>query len=118
MRIPIASIRSAIASRSSSLIWFFSSQSALWDIDGEEPHIPSDDELNSMLENVGYGKVTLDGNKVTMPEGVTLDLGAAGKGIGCDAAQKILDADKNVSGMILNLGGSSVMSYGNDWLLS
>ena len=65
----------------------------LWDIDGENPHIPSD--------------------KVTMPEGVTLDLGAAGKGIGCDAAQKILDADKNVSGMILNLGGSSVMSYGS-----
>ena len=85
----------------------------LWDIDGEDPHIPSDDELNSLLENVGYDKVTLDGNKVTMPEGVTLDLGAAGKGIGCDAAQKILDADKNVSGMILNLGGSSVMSYGS-----
>ena len=85
----------------------------LWDIDGEEPHIPSDDELNSMLENVGYGKVTLDGNKVTMPKGVTLDLGAAGKGIGCDAAKKVLDADKNVSGMILNLGGSSVMSYGS-----
>ena len=72
----------------------------LWDIDGEDPHIPSDDELNSLLENVGYDKVTLDGNKVTMPEGVTLDLGAAGKGIGCDAAKKILDADKNVSGMI------------------
>ena len=85
----------------------------LWDIDGENPHIPSDDELNSLLENVGYDKVTLDGNKVTMPEGVTLDLGAAGKGIGCDAAKKILDADKNVSGMILNLGGSSVMSYGS-----
>ena len=85
----------------------------LWDIDGEDPHIPSDDKLNSMLENVGYDKVTLDGNKVTMPEGVTLDLGAAGKGIGCDAAKKILDADKNVSGMILNLGGSSVMSYGS-----
>lgn len=85
----------------------------LWDIDGEDPHIPSDDELNSLLQNVGYDKVTLDGNKVTMPEGVTLDLGAAGKGIGCDAAKKILDADKNVSGMILNLGGSSVMSYGS-----
>ena len=67
----------------------------LWDIDGENPHIPSDDELNSLLENVGYDKVTLDGNKVTMPKGVTLD------------------PDKNVSGMILNLGGSSVMSYGS-----
>lgn len=40
----------------------------LWDIDGEDPHIPSDDELNSLLENVGYDKVTLDENKVTMPK--------------------------------------------------
>lgn len=85
----------------------------LWDIDGENPHIPAEDELNSLLENVGYDKVALDGNEVTMPEGVTLDLGAAGKGIGCDAAKKVLDADQNVSGMILNLGGSSVMSYGS-----
>ena len=85
----------------------------LWDIDGEDPHVPETSELDALLKDVGYQKVTLDGNKVTMPEGVTLDLGAAGKGIGCDAAQKILDADKNVSGMILNLGGSSVMSYGS-----
>ena len=84
----------------------------LWDIDGENPHIPNEDELNSLLENVGYEKVTLDGNEVTMPEGVTLDLGAAGKGIGCDAAKQILENHEEVSGMILNLGGSSVMSYG------
>lgn len=85
----------------------------LWDIDGENPHIPSEDDLKSLLADVGYDKVILKGNDVTMPEGVTLDLGAAGKGIGCDAARKILDADKDVSGMILNLGGSSVMSYGS-----
>ena len=36
----------------------------LWDIDGENPHIPNEDELNSLLENVGYEKVTLDGNEV------------------------------------------------------
>ena len=85
----------------------------LWDIDGENPHIPNEDELNSLLENVGYEKVTLDGNEVTMPEGVTLDLGAAGKGIGCDAAKQVLENHEEVSGMILNLGGSSVMSYGS-----
>lgn len=85
----------------------------LWDIDGENPHVPAEDDLKSLLADVGYDKVILNGNDVTMPEGVTLDLGAAGKGIGCDAAKKILDADKEVSGMILNLGGSSVMSYGS-----
>ena len=85
----------------------------LWDIDGQNPHVPAEDDLKSLLADVGYDKVILNGNDVTMPEGVTLDLGAAGKGIGCDAAKKILDADKDVSGMILNLGGSSVMSYGS-----
>ena len=85
----------------------------LWDIDGENPHVPAEDDLKSLLADVGYDKVILNGNDVTMLEGVTLDLGAAGKGIGCDAAKKILDADKEVSGMILNLGGSSVMSYGS-----
>ena len=84
----------------------------LWDIDGENPHIPEGEELNSLLENVGYQKVTLDGDKVTMPEGVTLDLGAAGKGIGCDAAKKVLEENQEVSAAIVNLGGSSVMSYG------
>lgn len=41
----------------------------LWDIDGEDPHIPSDDELNSLLENVGYDKVTLDGNLIYTKHG-------------------------------------------------
>ena len=59
----------------------------LWDIDGENPHIPEEKELNTLLKNVGYNKITLDGNKVTLPAGMTLDLGAAGKGIGCDAAK-------------------------------
>ena len=66
----------------------------LWDIDGENPHVPDEKELNSLLEDVGYEKVTLDGDQVTMSEGVTLDLGAVGKGIGCDAIKDILEQDK------------------------
>ena len=85
----------------------------LWDIDGEDPHIPEEKELNTLLKKVGYSKITLDGNKVTLPAGMTLDLGAAGKGIGCDAVEQVLEKEKEVSGMILNLGGSSVMSYGS-----
>ena len=85
----------------------------LWDIDGEDPHIPEEKELNTLLKKVGYSKITLDGNKVTLPAGMTLDLGAAGKGMGCDAVEQVLEKEKEVSGMILNLGGSSVMSYGS-----
>ena len=84
----------------------------LWDIDGEDPHVPEQSELEALLKDVGYQKVTLDGNKVTLAEDTTLDLGATGKGIGCDVISEFLKDQKEVEGMILNLGGSSVMTYG------
>lgn len=83
----------------------------LWDIDGEDPHIPDEKSLEQLLDNVGYEKVSLKEDQVTMPEGMTLDLGAAGKGIGCDEIQKVLDTYSEISGAIVNLGGSSVMTY-------
>ena len=84
----------------------------LWDIDGEDPHVPEQSELEALLKDVGYQNVTLDGNKVTLAEDTTLDLGATGKGIGCDVISEFLKDQKEVEGMILNLGGSSVMAYG------
>ena len=85
----------------------------LWDIAGENPHVPEQSELDELLKDVGYGKVSLDGDKVTLEKGATLDLGATGKGIGCDVVSDFLKTQTDVSGMILNLGGSSVMSYGS-----
>ena len=92
----------------------------LWDIDGENPHVPEQSELDELLKDVGYEKVSLDGDKVTLEKGATLDLGATGKGIGCDVVADFLKTQTEVSGMILNLGGSSVMAYGekpdgSDW---
>lgn len=92
----------------------------LWDIAGENPHVPEQSELDELLKDVGYSKVSLDGDKVTLEKGATLDLGAAGKGIGCDVISDFLKTQTEVSGMILNLGGSSVMAYGektdgSDW---
>ena len=92
----------------------------LWDIDGENPHVPEQSELDELLKDVGYEKVSLDGDKVTLEKGATLDLGATGKGIGCDVVADFLKTQTGVSGMILNLGGSSVMAYGektdgSDW---
>ena len=86
----------------------------LWDITGENPHVPEQSELDELLKDVGYQKVSLDGDKVT------LEKGATGKGIGCDVVSDFLKTQEDVSGMILNLGGSSVMAYGekpdgSDW---
>ena len=83
----------------------------LWNIDGEDPHVPEASELDALLKDVGYQKVTLDGNKVTLAKDTTLDLGAVGKGIGCDVISEFLKDQKEVEGMILNLGGSSVFAY-------
>ena len=38
----------------------------LWDIAGENPHVPEQSELDELLKDVGYGKVSLDGDKVTL----------------------------------------------------
>ena len=84
----------------------------LWDIDGENPHVPDQSEIDALLPEVGYGKIQLDGNQVTLLDGCTLDLGAVGKGMGCDLIMDYLKTQPEVSGMILNLGGSSVMTYG------
>ncbi len=75
----------------------------LWDIGGENPGIPEDGRLEALLKETGYEKMELDGNKVTLKDGSTLDLGAVGKGIGCDLTMEFLKKEKDVSGMILNL---------------
>lgn len=84
----------------------------LWNIEGEDPHVPEQSELDKLLESVDYKNIVLDGDKVTLKNGSTLDLGAVGKGIGCDVTAAYLKEQKDVTGMILNLGGSSVMAYG------
>ncbi len=84
----------------------------LWNIDGEDPQVPQQSELDELLPETGYEKIQLDGNNVTLLDGCTLDLGAVGKGMGCDLIMDYLKSQPDVSGMILNLGGSSVMTYG------
>ena len=84
----------------------------LWDIDGEDPHVPDQTELDALLIQTGWEKIKLDGRGVTLEDGCTLDFGAVGKGMGCDRIADFLKEQSEVSGMILNLGGSSVMVYG------
>ena len=84
----------------------------LWDIAVENPHVPDQSEIDTLLPEVGYEKIQVDGNNVTLLDGCTLDLGAVGKGMGCDLIMDYLRSQPDVSGMILNLGGSSVMTYG------
>lgn len=85
----------------------------LWDIGGENQRIPEKNEIQEVLKESGYEKISLKGNKIHMEKGCSLDLGAAGKGIGCDSLLEYLETQKEVLAALINLGGSSVMTYGS-----
>lgn len=93
----------------------------LWNIEGENPVVPSQDEIDAVLKNVGYDNINIEETtrKISMEDGCTLDLGAVGKGIGCDVARDYLEAQTGVDGAVISVGGS-ILVYGNktngeDW---
>ena len=87
--------------------------SRAWDFGGENQRVPAKEEVARLLPLCG-GTVTLDEQEKTayLPEmGMSLDLGAAGKGAACDEAYTALKASK-ADGAIVSLGGSSLCLYG------
>lgn len=87
----------------------------LWNIDawaaGETTvSLPTAAEIDAALSHTGYGALTLTGSQLYLPAGMSLDLGAAGKGIACDEIADFLE-ETEVSGAIISVGGS-VVTYG------
>ncbi len=89
----------------------------LWDIDSyaakekEEVVLPSPDQIAASLADTGYEKLQFQNGRVTLPKGMQLDLGAAGKGIACDAVLSFLKSQPQVTGAIISVGGS-ILTYG------
>lgn len=83
----------------------------LWNIEGEHPTVPEEEDIQSLLEETGYERVHVDGKKILLDSGVQLDLGAAGKGIGCDVAANWLAERKDVTAAVISIGGS-IVTYG------
>lgn len=85
----------------------------LWNIEGDDPVVPALDEIDAVLQNVGYNNINLDvtSGKISMEDSCTLDLGAVGKGIGCDVARDYLEAQSGVAGAVISIGGS-ILVYG------
>ena len=84
--------------------------SQLWNLGTANPYIPKKSEVTELLSETGWEKITLDDGDVYLKDGVQIDLGAVGKGIGCDEALKILE-DKNASAAVVAVGGS-ILTYG------
>ncbi|MCM1024836.1 MAG: FAD:protein FMN transferase [Roseburia sp.] len=99
---------------------------ALWDIDGwaagerEGEFIPPEEEsLREALVRSGSGKLRLEDGRIFLSEGMSLDLGAVGKGIAMEEILGKLQEEENITGAIISLGGS-ILTYGGkpdgtDW---
>ena len=83
----------------------------LWDFGGNNPRLPSDDEIKTALGSVGYKNVSISGNAVRINKGQSLDLGAVGKGFACDKIKDLLAKGRTKSAVV-SVGGS-LLIYGN-----
>lgn len=95
----------------------------LWNIEEADRQgftVPSDEEIEQVLADVGYEKVVLSPeHTVTLSQpGMILDLGAVGKGYALDQVRAYLDAH-GAAGAVVSVGGSILVygekSDGSDW---
>ncbi|MBR6620186.1 MAG: FAD:protein FMN transferase [Clostridia bacterium] len=82
----------------------------LWGIGTENEQLPDKEEISAAIKN--HEKWQINGNNVTLPENVKLDLGAVGKGTACDYAKDILSAHKCKEAVVAV--GGSVLLYGSE----
>jgi thiamine biosynthesis lipoprotein len=87
----------------------------LWGFYRTAGRLPGDDELAAALGRVGMEKVTLDAEARTVElarEGMRIDFGGIGKGLGVDAAAAVLER-YGVESALLHGGTSTVLVVGS-----
>ena len=82
----------------------------LWGFTGDTPRVPDADMLAAALATKDPDGVTFDGSTVTLAKGQMLDFGAVGKGVACDVACQVIDANYVVPAVV-SFGGT-VLCYG------
>lgn len=79
----------------------------LWNISGYNPHIPTQEEIDSKLTLVDYKKISIYDGRIIMDDGMALELGAIAKGYAADEACRIL-REEGIKDGIIDLGGNVV----------
>lgn len=82
-----------------------------WKIGTDQQHIPSQEELNSLLPLINYEGIRIDNNVVTIQKGQMVDLGGIAKGYVGDEVIEIYKKH-GVTSAVVNLGGN-VVTLGN-----
>lgn len=85
----------------------------LWGITSDDPHVPTQSEIDALLPLVGSGHIQWSGDEVTLAEGCAVDLGGIAKGYASDKAAAVL-TEAGLTRACANLGGNVyVWSSGN-----
>ena len=89
-----------------------------WGFTTGDYQVPDRETLDTLLERVDYRTVSLAGGRLTLPEGVAVDLGAVAKGYAGDQLMALF-RDEGVTSAIVELGGNvqtlGVKPDGSPW---
>ncbi|MBQ9664389.1 MAG: FAD:protein FMN transferase [Oscillospiraceae bacterium] len=85
--------------------------STLWDFTSGEVVLPDADTLENAAALVDYTKIQIEGDTVTLPQGMMIDLGGIAKGYIADAVKDYL-VERGVESAILSFGGSNIATIG------
>lgn len=86
---------------------------SLWDFKSESPVLSAPDKIDSALRQTGYRNLSVDGNTVTVRNGVQVDLGGIAKGYIADRCAAFLK-ENGVERAIINLGGNVLVLGSKD----
>ena len=77
---------------------------SVWGFDTKEYKVPADIEIEEAMSLVSFENVQLDGNTVSIKQGMAVDLGAVAKGYIGDKVRKILE-NSGVYSALVDMGG-------------
>lgn len=76
-----------------------------WGFTTGEHNVPDDEMISKLLGPVDYTKIEINGETVTLPEGVMIDLGAVAKGYTGDVLASLMER-YGVESALFDLGGN------------
>ncbi|WP_294588371.1 FAD:protein FMN transferase [uncultured Ruminococcus sp.] len=82
----------------------------LWNVTGDEPRVPGEEEIKKALSAVEYENISFSGQECVLENGAKIDVGCDGKGFALDEVKKLLDSEKADCGVVSF--GSSTLLYG------
>ncbi len=76
-----------------------------WGFVTEKYYVPSENEINILLQHVDYTKLSVTDGGIILPEGMMIDLGAVGKGRAGQLAAEIV-REHGITSALLDVGGN------------